>query len=140
ANVQGTQPFAVFPYGIPGWVPVTGDWAGTGHAGVGVFDPGSGTWYLNNNTAPGSPSFPPFAYGAPGWRPVTGDWSFPAHALLADGGEAADPAGGAITNAELQPIVQAALDRLRAGGADANLLARLASVQYLVSAAVPAGT
>jgi hypothetical protein len=41
---------------------------------VGAFDPGSGTWYLNNTDQPGAPAIPPFQYGAPGWILLPGDW------------------------------------------------------------------
>jgi hypothetical protein len=51
-----------------------GDWTGTGHAGVGVFDPTTGTWYLRNSATPGAPDVGPFSFGAPGWKPVVGDW------------------------------------------------------------------
>jgi Tol biopolymer transport system component len=59
-----------FPYGLPGWLPVSGDWTGTGRTQVGAIDPGTFTWYLN--TAGGVVHFP---YGLPGWKPVTGDWT-----------------------------------------------------------------
>ena len=42
---------------------------------IGVFDPGSGTWYLRNENSPGGPDAGRFAYGAPGWWAVTGDWN-----------------------------------------------------------------
>jgi hypothetical protein len=41
---------------------------------VGVFDPGSATWYLRLRNAPGAPDGPPFSYGGAGWLPVVGDW------------------------------------------------------------------
>jgi sugar lactone lactonase YvrE len=59
-----------FPFGLPGWIPVSGDWTGAGKTQVGVVDPATNTWYLN--TASGVVNFP---YGLPGWKPVTGDWS-----------------------------------------------------------------
>jgi hypothetical protein len=59
-----------FPYGLPGWIPVSGDWTGTGKTQVGAVDPASNTWYLN--TPGGVVSF---VYGLPGWKPVTGDWT-----------------------------------------------------------------
>jgi hypothetical protein len=66
---------APFAYGLPGWVPVVGDWTGSGHAGIGVFDPSTGTWYLRNEDSPGPPDAGVFTYGLPGWVPVTGDWN-----------------------------------------------------------------
>jgi hypothetical protein len=53
---------------------VVGDWTGSGHTGIGVFDPATGTWYLRNEASPGSPDAGVFAYGGVGWVPVVGDW------------------------------------------------------------------
>ena len=41
---------------------------------VGVFAPGTATWYLRDSNNPGAPDITPFAYGASGWQPVVGDW------------------------------------------------------------------
>jgi hypothetical protein len=68
-----------FAYGAPGWIPVTGDWSGTGQLGIGVVDPTTATWYLRNSTSAGSPDVTPFQYGLPGWIPVTGDWTGSGH-------------------------------------------------------------
>jgi hypothetical protein len=65
----------VFQYGAPGWLPVAGDWTGSGHAGIGTVDPASMTWYLRNSPSAGTPDISPFAYGAAGWTPVVGDWT-----------------------------------------------------------------
>jgi hypothetical protein len=46
-----------------------------GASTVGVFDPGTATWYLRNSDSSGSPDFAPFVYGAAGWRAVVGDWN-----------------------------------------------------------------
>jgi hypothetical protein len=53
---------------------VVGDWAGSGHAGVGLFDPATATWYLRNEAGPGFPDAGMFQYGAAGWGPVAGGW------------------------------------------------------------------
>ncbi|HYT92938.1 MAG TPA: VCBS repeat-containing protein, partial [Gemmataceae bacterium] len=42
---------------------------------VGVFAPGTATWYLRDSNTPGAPDITPFAYGASGWQPVVGDWN-----------------------------------------------------------------
>jgi hypothetical protein len=70
----------VFRFGGAGWIPVVGDWAGTGHAGIGVIDPSTGTWYLRNEAGPGAPDAGVFQFGGAGWRPVAGDWSGIGHA------------------------------------------------------------
>jgi hypothetical protein len=68
-----------FRFGAPGWVPVVGDWNGTGHTGIGVFDPSTGTWYLRNEDSAGPADAGVFRYGAPGWLPVAGDWGGSGH-------------------------------------------------------------
>jgi hypothetical protein len=65
---------ATFRYVMPGWNPVVGDWSGTGHDGIGVFDPSTGTWYLRNEDNAGPPDAGAFRYGGVGWLPVVGDW------------------------------------------------------------------
>jgi hypothetical protein len=80
-NVNNNRTFypgvdvAPFAYGLPGWVPVVGDWSGTGHTGIGMFDPSTGTWYLRNEDSPGAPDAGVFQYGGAGWLPVVGDWT-----------------------------------------------------------------
>jgi hypothetical protein len=69
-----------FAYGLPGWVPVVGDWDGNGTTTVGVFDPSTATWYLRNANSAGAPDYVPFQYGLPGWIPVVGDWGGTGHA------------------------------------------------------------
>jgi hypothetical protein len=75
----GFPDIAPFPYGLPGWLPVVGDWDGDGTATVGVFDPSTATWYLRNSNSAGAPDIAPFQYGGPGWIPVVGDWSHTGH-------------------------------------------------------------
>jgi peptidyl-prolyl cis-trans isomerase A (cyclophilin A) len=60
-------------------IPVVGDWTGTGHTGIGMFNPATVTFYLRNSPTPGAPDFT-FQYGAPGWIPVAGDWTGTGHA------------------------------------------------------------
>jgi hypothetical protein len=79
ANFQfdgGVDTFRVF--GLPGDIPVAGDWYGTGTTTIGVFR--NGTWVLdlNNNgvwdgTAAGKDGV--FSFGLPGDMPVVGDWN-----------------------------------------------------------------
>jgi hypothetical protein len=71
-----TRPFR---YGAPGWIPLVGDWNGTGHTGIGAFDPSTGTWYLRNEDNAGPPDAGVFRYGAPGWIPVAGNWGGSGH-------------------------------------------------------------
>jgi subtilisin family serine protease len=69
---SGSADQGAFPFGSPGDVPVTGDWTGSGHTGIGVFR--NGTWYLRNTNDTGPADFS-FAFGSPGDVPVTGDWA-----------------------------------------------------------------
>src|SRR4051794_36235916 len=41
---------------------------------IGVFDPGSGNWYLRNSKSPGGPDAGQFAYGSPNSIAEAGDW------------------------------------------------------------------
>jgi hypothetical protein len=70
----GDPDIGSFQYGAPGWIPVIGDWTGSGHAGIGVVDPATMTWYLRNEDSPGPPDAGVFQFGAPGWVPVAGTW------------------------------------------------------------------
>src|SRR5947207_2689176 len=63
----GIPDAGVFKYGLPGWVPVVGDWTDQGQTTVGVVDPASVTWYLRNENSAGAPDAAVFRYGAPGW-------------------------------------------------------------------------
>ena len=67
------------PFGIPGDVPVVGDWNGNGITKIGIFDPVRGLWELDLN---GNGKWDgcrvdkclgPF--GQPGDLPVAGDWN-----------------------------------------------------------------
>ena len=79
SNSVGAPDAGQFQYGMAGWTAVTGDWTGTGSAGIGVFDPKTATWYLRNETSAGAPDAGQFKYGAPGWIPVVGDWTGTGH-------------------------------------------------------------
>jgi hypothetical protein len=70
----GPADAGVFQFGAPGWIPVVGDWNGSGKTGIGVIDPATMTWYLRDSSSPGAPDITPFRYGGVGWKPVAGDW------------------------------------------------------------------
>jgi hypothetical protein len=67
-----------FFFGFSNWIPLAGDWTGTGHTGIGMYDPVSFTWYLENVPGSGKVDFQ-FQYGFPGWIPVVGDWNHSGH-------------------------------------------------------------
>jgi hypothetical protein len=82
-NSAGAPDIAPFTYGLSGWQPVAGDWAGQGKTTIGVVALANDTWYLHNSNTPGTPDLTPFAYGGAGWIPVPGNWVTPAAATLA---------------------------------------------------------
>jgi hypothetical protein len=67
-----------FVYGLPGDIPVTGDWNASGHTAVGVFRNvgGVGEWILDtNNDRVFDAGDQVFFYGLGTDTPVTGDWN-----------------------------------------------------------------
>ncbi|TAN40736.1 MAG: hypothetical protein EPN25_06495 [Nitrospirae bacterium] len=67
-----------FGIGVPGAVPVTGDWNGSGTTKIGIY--ADGLWYLDlngNGAWDGTPTDGIYAFGGgvAGAVPVTGDWS-----------------------------------------------------------------
>lgn len=79
-NVSGTKAWTpptdvIYNFGIPGDVPVTGDWNATGKTKIGVFR--SGQWYLNvsGTGAWNPPTDVAYNFGIPGDIPVTGVWN-----------------------------------------------------------------
>jgi hypothetical protein len=74
SNSAGAPDIAPFNFGSRGWIPVVGDWTGSGYTGIGAFDPRTATWYLRDTASPGPPDFV-FQYGGAGWIPVVGDWN-----------------------------------------------------------------
>jgi hypothetical protein len=71
----GAPDAGAFVFGLPGWIPVLGDWDGHGVKTVGMFDPATATWYLRNENSPGAFDAGVFQFGAPGWIPIVGDWT-----------------------------------------------------------------
>ncbi len=76
---DGTPTDGMFTFGagVPGAIPVTGDWTGNGKTRIGIY--ADGTWYLDlngNGAWDGTPTDGLFTFGAGlvGAVPVTGDW------------------------------------------------------------------
>src|SRR5207247_1985184 len=69
----------VVQFGIPNhgtYIPVAGDWAGTGRTSIGLYDTANSQWLLRDTVdAVGTFVVPPFVFGTPGNKPITGDWS-----------------------------------------------------------------
>jgi hypothetical protein len=65
-------------FGIPGALPVVGDWSGSGVTRIGMYDPSTALWYLDvngNGVWDGPPADQLLFFGIPGALPVAGDWS-----------------------------------------------------------------
>jgi hypothetical protein len=125
----------VFPYGAPGWLPVAGDFGGTGRSGIAAVDPARGVWYIRFTPTSGFPDVQPFPYGAPNWRPLAGLWAGVRGApQFADPAAPAGPAGvDVLTQEQLGAAVNAALALLQQDGVDPRTLGRLGSAQFLVA-------
>lgn len=70
----GTGEATTFFYGIPGDVPLLGDWDCDGVDTVGMYRPSSGFVYLRNSNDFGLADLS-FFYGIPGDIPLVGDWN-----------------------------------------------------------------
>jgi hypothetical protein len=62
-----------YDFGVPGDIPVAGDWDGDGVDTAGLCRPSDGFVYLRNTNTTGVADISYF-YGDPGDRPVAGDW------------------------------------------------------------------
>ena len=78
---NGTPTDAIYYFGggIPGALPVTGDWDGSGTTNIGVYVPATGVWYLDYNgngvwDGPTVERLYTFNAGIAGATPVTGTW------------------------------------------------------------------
>jgi hypothetical protein len=76
---SGGSANTVFTYGPGGatgsWIPLAGNWTGSGVTTVGLYNPASSLFYLRNSNS-GGYADTVFAYGAPGsnWSPIVGNW------------------------------------------------------------------
>jgi hypothetical protein len=122
-----------------GWLPLAGDWDGKGTTTVGLYSPGTGTFFLKDTNSAG-PADMTFNYGPGGlgWTPLVGDWICPEgerlRAVRSTGATPALANAGAtgLTATALEPVVGAAIARWAAAGASSATLARMASTQIVV--------
>jgi hypothetical protein len=133
ANTTGIADIT-FSYGSAGtsWTPLAGDWNSNGKDTVGLYYPTTSTFYLKNTNTTGYADTT-FNYGPAnaGWEPIVGNWTG-AHALNAADGAVADSDVPRLSEADLQPIVDAALARWAAAGLDAASVARLQQVDVVI--------
>ncbi len=74
-NTAGPNDIPAVQYGVPGDVPLVGDWNGDGITTVGVFRASEAAWYLRNSNVSGVADIPRFVFGLSGDVPVVGDWN-----------------------------------------------------------------
>ena len=60
-------------YGVPGDIPIAGDWDGNRITTIGVYRPDNSTFYLRNSNTTGFADLE-VNYGIPGDIPIPGDW------------------------------------------------------------------
>lgn len=65
-------------FGIPGDIPLVGDWMGTGVDSIGVYQPATGMFYLDTTPHSGGADYA-IRYGPIGATPITGDWTGSGH-------------------------------------------------------------
>jgi hypothetical protein len=62
----------------PAWIPLVGDWTGSGVTTIGLYDPATSTFYLKNSNSSGFAdtvfTFDP-AGATASWIPLVGDWT-----------------------------------------------------------------
>jgi|GEM_PF-5444763 len=64
-----------FTFGSPGMRPIVGDWNGDGRDTAGVYDPGTGFFFLRNSNAPDQPDVTTLVVNPQGSLPIAGDWN-----------------------------------------------------------------
>ena len=131
----------VFAYGaantgppLSGAVPLVGDWNGDGTDTIGLFNATSSVFYLRNSNSSGfadiTMTYGPFAGGL---RPLVGAWAASSEPLLAANQAVASASTPALTQAELQPIVQEAIARWANAGLNAAAVQKLTQAQFVIS-------
>jgi hypothetical protein len=73
---DATDAAHVFSFGLPGDIPVTGDWNGDGRLKAGIYR--NGVWFVDwngNNQWDDTDAAHVFSFGLPGDIPVRGDWN-----------------------------------------------------------------
>jgi hypothetical protein len=135
---------AVLSYGAPqaGLLPIAGDWNGDGLDGIGLYDQSSSTFFLRNAIQLQGPSDHGFSdinfmYGQANHllMPVAGEWTgalVSKNLLAAGGAVVASPNTPVLTQDALQPIVNAAIARWTSVGMDAETVAKLRQVQFVI--------
>jgi hypothetical protein len=125
-----------FAYGPSnaGWTPIVGDWNGIGAETIGLHNPVTGKYYLRNTNDAGTANNT-FSYGPSNsiWTPLAGNWLGNGNPLMAAETQSpASPGAAALTQADLQPIVTAAIARWIDAGLSATAADKLSHVQIAI--------
>ncbi len=72
-QTSGAPNVGTFNFGAPGWTPIVGDFNGDGIDTVGVYDPVSANFFLNDALG-GVGTVSAVNFGLPGSIPLAGDW------------------------------------------------------------------
>ena len=122
--------------GKAGFKPLVGDWNANGTETVGLYNPASSVFFLRNDNSAGYADLA-FGYGPAnaGLTPLVGDWDGPNRSSLLAADDAIDGngAGADLTDAALQPLVEAAIARWAATGLSADSVTAMKSVRFSIT-------
>jgi hypothetical protein len=127
-----------FAYGPAnsGMKPIVGDWSDTGTDTIGIYNPTSSVFYLRNTNDTGFADTT-FQYGpanaSPARIPLTGNWTGSVQSELAATQVVASPDVPALTQSDLQAIVNQAITDWSQAGLDAATVQKLRQVQFQIS-------
>jgi hypothetical protein len=115
-----------------GWTPLAGDWNDDGSESIGLYNPTASTFYLRNSNSTGFANTT-FTYGPAnaGYVPLIGNWTGTAEAELA-ASQVVSTNASALTQSDLQPIVNEAIDLWSQAGLDAATVQKLRQVQFVI--------
>src|SRR5262249_26009832 len=126
-------------FGQAGDVPVVGQWLGDGTDHIGVFRPGTGTWYLDfaNRAAGTSTAYSPattlqISWGEPGAWPLAGAWLQGLPQLL-DGAPGTGLGVADLLPGQVPALAAEAVRRWDAAGLRPDQLALLQGVQFVIA-------
>jgi hypothetical protein len=120
--------------GQSGWKPLVGDWTGSGTDTIGLYNPASSMFYLRDSNTSGF-SDTAFLYGPAnaGLIPLVGNWTGSGQAEMASAQVTASANVPALTQSDLQPIVNEAITLWSQAGLDAATVQKLRQAQFVIT-------
>jgi hypothetical protein len=117
-----------------GWKPLAGDWTGSGTDSIGLYNPAASMFYLRNSNTTGFANTT-FTYGPAnaGYVPLIGNWTGAGEAEMAAAQGTAPQNAPTLTQSDLQPIVNEAIDLWSQAGLNAATLQKLRQAQFVIS-------